>query len=396
MNKKTANKVEPIIGVTTVTAKPGQFGWILQKDQLTADNPLFYMYIRQFDAIFLEPVGLSGDTLTHFFTVLHSDETADIYTNFSSEVHIQAKINKDFSAGDPIHLSDVDSVLRYKIPNVTLATDDAIVCVIKLGWRYGLLFDLTRDTSEKQIWSSLGKLYNKLLFDSILDNISKSIRESTKPHIMTEGKTDWHHIEAARRKLAPELLLSYPTSENTLGDSGLLQTCRQLAEFGPRNTNKVIAIFDRDNPKTLKELEKRGQLDTFQSWGNNVYSLVIPLPQYRVDYEYVSIEMLYTDSDITTTDNQGRRLYFDNELNSQRKKDRTMIFIPRAPILTRELKKKVFSGLAEQVVDRSGHIKGLSKALFAQLIYDNDKEFQAIDLSAFAPIFETIETILKL
>jgi hypothetical protein len=121
----------------------------------------------------------------------------------------------------------------------------------------------------------------------------------------------------------------------------------------------------------------------------------LPIPNYRHQYENVSIEMLYRDEDLTKTDSRGRRLYFNNELEKRIAPDNSITYVIVTPLASREYKKKVFDGLAEQIVDETGNAKGLSKARFAKLIYNDDKEFQNVDFSAFAPIFKMINNILK-
>lgn len=136
--------------------------------------------------------------------------------------------------------------------------------VMKVGWKCGLYFDMTCNTSEEEVWRHLGLLHDSLHDDRIVQNIQKQLRESEQPHVLTEGKTDRRHIEAARRKLGIDILLGYPTTDESLGDTKLLQICEGLAKFGPPNRNKLIAIFDRDNRQVMQRLKERGPLDGYQ------------------------------------------------------------------------------------------------------------------------------------
>jgi hypothetical protein len=324
------------------------------------------MFINQIEEAFLVPSGLSGDSITKFFIVLHSDNTADVYTNYN--VIVEGRVNRDVRAGEHIYVHDITDIEGYRM-EISIEPDDAIICVMKVGWKYGLYFDMTRTTSEEEVWRQLGLLYGSLHVDRIVQNIQKQIQESEQPHIITEGKSDWQHIEAARRKLGIDLSLGYPTTDETLGDTALLQVCQRLAKFGPPNRNKVIAIFDRDNPQVRRILKEKGPLDSYQAWGNNVYSLVLPRPRHRDGYKNISVEMLYTDHDVATTTVDGKRLFFNNELKTEVIPGSPARLVPIPPVEDIELDKKVFDGQADQIIDDSGRHVGLSKARFAELVY---------------------------
>jgi hypothetical protein len=265
---------------------------------------------------------------------------------------------------------------------------------MKLGWSYGLLFDFTRKTSETDIWHRLGKLYNDLHTDRLIENIKYKLIESEKPHIITEGKTDWKHIESARTKMSPDLLLSYPSSEDTLGDVGLLKMCDNLSKFGARGKNKTIAIFDRDNPDILKKLKNKGDIDTYQYWGNNIYSIVLPVPVFRKQYKNISIEMLYKEVDLSKKDAAGKRLYFDNELKKEIMPDRTVTYIPIKPLKSTEFEKKVYDGLATDLVE-NGTNPALSKAHFADNVKEGIEEYKNFNFSGFKPLLNLLDKILE-
>ena len=122
--------------------------------------------------------------------------------------------------------------------------------------------------------------------------------------IVTEGKTDWKHLKAALAKLKAQNemgeldieFLEYE-SETEMGDTQLLKICEALFRFPQER--KLIFVFDRDNPKIISEVVSE---NNFKNWGNNVYSMAIPIPEHRTDEEGVCIEMYYQDSEITRKD----------------------------------------------------------------------------------------------
>jgi hypothetical protein len=388
--EKRSIKVE-ISGFAREGAKQGENVELLRKERILADHPHFYMYMNQLDALFLQAAELNGDGLTHFIALIHEDETADIYTQYDN-VFLEIEV-KQVDQESTIY--NIENVRSYGIDGIVIKPSDAVVCVMKVGWKYGLFFDFAHATTQDKVWQELGELYNTLHFDRIIENIRNRIRESEKPHIITEGKTDWRHLEAARRELEPELLLGYPTSDDTLGDTGLFQVCERLAKFGPKNKNKVIAIFDRDSTETLNKLKKYGDLDGYQLWGNNVFSFVLPVPAHRKGYKNLCIELLYSDKDLARSDGAGKRLFFDNEVKIERIPGEARRASPTAVVMSKELDKKVFGGLADRIEDEHGNKVGLSKAAFAQLIYEQSEYFKEMDFSGFRQVIQRIKQILR-
>ena len=66
-----------------------------------------------------------------------------------------------------------------------------------------------------------------------------------------------------------------------------------------RKVNQVkptIFVFDRDDPTILNEVsdESKG----YRSWGNNVFSFAIPVPNHRNGNPQISIEFYYKDEEI--------------------------------------------------------------------------------------------------
>lgn len=367
---------------------------VLYRCTVTADDPRFYLFVNQIDNDFLNKAGIKGDSVTGFVVVQRPDGNADVYTDYP--VIVRARVTRAVEAGEPLFESDIDisSIDYYSPSGLTFGPKDTVICVMKVGWKYGLFFDAGRQVTEAGVWQELGQLYRSLMVDRALSTIQKRVSEAEQPHIMTEGKTDWRHIEAARRALGIDLSLGYPATDDSLGDVALLQVCERLAKFGPPNRNKVIAVFDRDNPQVLAKLKACGDLNSFQHWGNNVYSFVIPTPLHRQGYKHICIEMLYTDSDIATTTDDGKRLYFNNETKKEVLPGNVFRYVPITPVASEELNKKPYGDEAELIVDDHGHHVGLSKARFADLVHQGVGDFGRFDVSAFAPIFQTIKDIL--
>lgn len=383
----------PFAGFAIGAAEEGQEVRILRRASLTADDPRFYMFVNQIDDDFLTKAGIVGDSITKFFIVQRPDKTAEVYTEYG--IIIEAQVNRDLKKGEPVYLADLSDIHAFKVEDIEITPGDVVICVMKVGWKYGLYFDATRNISEDELWKRLGYLYRTLSVERAISVIQERIQKSRQPHLITEGKTDWRHIEAARRALKIDFTLGYPATDDSLGDSALLQICERLGKFGPRQANKVIAVFDRDNRQILTKLERQGGLDGFQRWGNNVYSLALPVPAHRVDYKNISIEFLYSDDDFRTSTDDGKRAYFDNELRTEVTPGAGVRHVPIPAVATMEFGKKVFDGEAGLIVNEDGKQVGLSKGHFAELVYKGEAPFADLDMSSFTPVFETIRQIMS-
>jgi RNA-directed DNA polymerase len=156
-------------------------------------------------------------------------------------------------------------------------------------------------------------------------------------------------------------------------------------------------LFLRDNPKVLKALLEQGENGVaYQFGGNNVFSFALPIPKDRDGYENISIEMYYPDSVISQKTEEGKRLFFDNELVMKKLISGNEIEVnPIEPKIEKELTKKVYSKDAENIKDASGNQIGLSKTAFAELILVEQKPFENIDFRSFQAIADVIEFIIK-
>ncbi|GAB4577767.1 MAG: hypothetical protein Fur0022_04990 [Anaerolineales bacterium] len=212
-----------------------------------------------------------------------------------------------------------------------------------------------------------------------------------KPMIYTEGKTDWKHLKvafAALKKLGlfgqlDIQFLEYG-DETPMGDGELLKMCQAGSKM-PHDTPQIF-IFDRDKPDIVKQVTDTDK--TYKVWGNNVFSLAIPVPAHRKDVGDVCIEFYYQDKDIRRTDENGRRLYLSDEFDSKNGKHKSL------NIYTRSEKIRKMTIIDNQVFDFEGASIALSKDTFAELIANGNPQFQNVDFSEFGKIFDVIVAIL--
>lgn len=147
--------------------------------------------------------------------------------------------------------------------------------------------------------------------------------------VITEGCTDWKHMEHAWSILSAE----YPELQGKLhfwhfhpqgkgqgepefdmGDSELVKMCDQIRKL--KQNQKIVFVADADQPDKTKELVEKGA--PYKKWGNNVFSFQIPNSELRPDFSAVCIEHYYTDAELKTEIEKGgikRRLFLSGEFS---------------------------------------------------------------------------------
>lgn len=236
-------------------------------------------------------------------------------------------------------------------------------------------------------------------FRNRYEELKRNSESETKPLIITEGKTDWKHLKFALKTLISkgqctslDVDFFEYESEVNMGDIRLSQMCDHMATLPQKR--KMIFVFDRDNPAITKSMS--GNPQEFKDWGNNVYSVCLPIPEHRIGYKNLSIELYYTDETLRATDTAtGKRLWLSNEIEIITKPTTGQkIYRAQAtPSADDELEKKVFDQPADQIIDSNGRAVGLSKSAFAEIITKTTQESNSIDMSAFANLFEVLEKI---
>ena len=252
--------------------------------------------------------------------------------------------------------------------------------------------------------------------------IYEAIEQINSPNnvlIITEGSTDWKHMKAAYNelkndsryyKIFKDLNFSFleyePKNSTDIAEYKLEMGCSQLVSFCQDysklpQTTKFICIADRDDAKTNKALSTTDA--EFKTWGNNVYSFILPLPKTREQTPEICIEHLYSDKEIKTTyispnTKTEKRLYIGNEFDDYGfSYDRTT-FCQKTSFCGSESIKIIDGSDKKHVIksdDKSNTNIALSKSKFASLILSKTAPFDHFNFDNFVPIFETIKHILE-
>ena len=136
--------------------------------------------------------------------------------------------------------------------------------------------------------------------------------------VYTEGKTDWKHLKRALQELSDKYKISskveFHEIESDRGHNELLEKCRHMSESETSHHDTLVFLFDRDDQDIIDKVTEDDQY--FRSWGNNVFSIVLPPPPHRKD-ENISIELYYTNEDLLKEDSNGRRIFLGHEFHGE-------------------------------------------------------------------------------
>jgi RNA-directed DNA polymerase len=130
----------------------------------------------------------------------------------------------------------------------------------------------------------------------------------------------------------------------------------------------------------------------YRDWGNNVFSLAIPLPSHREDNPNISIEFYYTDEEIQTTDENGRHLFFSNQFKEPAGRHVTQDLVCRK---LDKIRRSDISIIDSEVYDHNDKNVALSKNEFAENVVSQKTGFDDFDFTEFGRISEIIHRILK-
>ena len=211
--------------------------------------------------------------------------------------------------------------------------------------------------------------------------------------IRTEGKTDWKHLKAAFQALnhngvLQNLNIEFYEDEVEGGYTELMAVCRTASQTPPRQP--LICVFDHDLPDNeTRKITTPGK--DYKKWGNNVFSIVIPVPPHRQNTKSISLEHYYTDQDLKREDSNGKRLYLGSEFS-----EKTGALYSNFDINYKSTNNIRSNAIIDIDVFRLSNEKdvALRKNQFADYILEEQAGFQNLDFSAFMLIFNTIADII--
>jgi hypothetical protein len=227
--------------------------------------------------------------------------------------------------------------------------------------------------------------------------------------VVTEGCTDWKHMEHALSKLSadyPELCGKvcfwhyHPKGKGNgepefdMGDAQLVEMCKQFAKI--RQPQRMIFISDADNPNVTKSLTVNGS--TFKKWGNNVYSFQIPNSELRQNFSKVCIEHYYTDEVLKTeieVNGIKRRLFLSHEFNKRTGLTADGVYSYEYHVKLTENGYDIIEDHVTKISDRSDRPVNyaLPKNDFASEMLAGNQDLANISVETFRKIFDVLRQI---
>ena len=273
----------------------------------------------------------------------------------------------------------------------------------------------SRITAEQfcEFRTTYKQLVEKTIVETEIERISSQYEHCAI--IVTEGATDWRHMEAAfvalkqKNKLPKAFekvrikFLRFDSENNRrkhplsvdleMGNRTMAKLCADMAKI---NTGaSIIFIADCDDKEIVDRLSNNNGV---KFWGNGIYSLCLPVPSYRKSTPNISIEHLYKDNDLKKTiivDDIPRRIFTEDEFDVNGEG----LNIPYRCLNLCHNRGRygVVGGDKKTVIKTGSHEEtnySLSKMAFAESVLNKEKPFDQMDFSGFIPLFEEIASIL--
>lgn len=259
--------------------------------------------------------------------------------------------------------------------------NDGMVCSPTNNELYQEVYDMMINENNR-----FADKYNKLL---------KFINDVRKALLITEGKTDWKHLKKALESFKTngefmDIDIEIVEYNFDFGDSKLFAALSQYSKFV--NRYKIIGIFDCDEANG-KNIHSKGGIKDF---GNNVYGMSIPIPEFRSYHEGISIEFLYNDEDLRKTDVEGRRIYLTSEFSEKgRMVANSTIGVENSHDVKKYIEHNKEKIVDNGVIDISGKSLALSKELFAINVLNETAPFNTIKFDGFRDVFDRLRGILS-
>ncbi|MCD6453529.1 MAG: hypothetical protein J7K77_04515 [Dehalococcoidales bacterium] len=184
--------VQDIGGFALESGKQGDSIPVLTRATINSDEPEFYKYIEPLSNPLFNKVGVFRNAVYQFLILIHKDLSADLYIN-DFPVAIEIIFKRDMKMGEAVTQGDIADIRRLRFPNIEIVKTDKVICCFKVGWKFGLFFDLGRELDIDAMELDLGTAYRYLSFQyvyEVLENKTQSeemIKDGWFPFIEIVG-----------------------------------------------------------------------------------------------------------------------------------------------------------------------------------------------------------------
>lgn len=134
-------------GYSTVSCKPGEFLWIIEKEFVSSkDGDLLISRLEGFPSLVLNKIAEQHKTIIiqssidNMLAILRKDKSASIYINAPMRALMQSK--KSVDAGQIIYGNDIADVRELVFHDINIPDNVGVMILFSVGWRKGLFYDL--------------------------------------------------------------------------------------------------------------------------------------------------------------------------------------------------------------------------------------------------------------
>jgi hypothetical protein len=168
-----------ISGVTAEAARGGEQVKVWTRLSITSDDPKFHIIANGLDAVLRHSAEQDGKIFSlsqhsTIFVVIKGDASAEVWLD-KAAVTLRMIAKRQIEAMTVVFESDIADIIGMDFPAIKIRPDDAVICIFREGWRYGLYFDFNPDGRfDSELMSrSLGTLVRNLRYRQIYDAIAE-------------------------------------------------------------------------------------------------------------------------------------------------------------------------------------------------------------------------------
>lgn len=209
-----------------------------------------------------------------------------------------------------------------------------------------------------------------------------------KFRVLTEGKTDLLHLDAAFRWFQSQGEFTYlqPRFANFHGEVGDVELMKTLERIAKSDIPELaVGFFDCDNEKFMKQ--EGLSPGCFRQLGSSVYALCLaPPPSYEEGL--FCIELLYDLKDLLSVTQDGRRIFLPQEFDPDSGISMDGIYKRAYP----KAKAVIVSDAVTRISD--GFSALLSKNDFAEMIQRSAPPFESVNFNGFRKSFDALRRVV--
>lgn len=188
MTKTIENTGEPILlntvqinGLSATSAHAGETVSMITRLSVTSDEKIFHPAVESFCshiAYCLQREGKPSIDLENAKTILlviKESKISELWVD-TAAVALRCITNSETKPYTVIFKSQIADIIEMYFPCVNIEKTDAVVCIFRLKWRFGLFFDFNpeKNLSVKSVNKSLGALHRRMEYYGLYDAISEN------------------------------------------------------------------------------------------------------------------------------------------------------------------------------------------------------------------------------